>query len=259
MAAQQNSLASILKQPYVIALIIIAIAIGIIGISQKPESTPSTMASSAAKNSATPTSNSSQTASNDGSGEGSGTMPLKPQAPGGGDTPQIVSKMNQQRKSGSVSAPGLDRLVKGLEEKVAADPSNVNNRLLLAQTYNELGMQDKALTEMRALKKQNPDHGRVNLILGSMLSRSDDPEQVKESLPLLDKAAGDKTIQQYLVELYKGEAMIRMQDHEGALKHWKKALENMPPTDNRRAKLERRIAELSAKEGKATEKSGSSS
>jgi tetratricopeptide (TPR) repeat protein len=252
MAAQQNSVASILKQPYAIALIIIAIAIGIIWISQKPELAASGTASTAANSNATQTANSVQAASN----KGSGTMPLKPQAPGG-DTPQIVAKMNQQRKSGSVSAPGLDRLVKGLEEKVAADPGNIDNRLLLAQTYNELGMQDKALTEMRALKKQNPDHGRVNLILGSMLSRSSDPEKVKESLPLLDKASGDKTIQQYLVELYKGEALIRMQDHEGALKHWKKALENMPPTDNRRAKLERRIAELSAKEGKAADNSNS--
>ncbi|MGD8570036.1 MAG: hypothetical protein PVJ39_18255 [Gammaproteobacteria bacterium] len=251
MAAQQNSVASILKQPYVVALIIIAIAIGIIWISQKPESAVSGMATTAAKNSARQAAGPDQAATN----SGSGAMPMKPQAPGG-DTPQIVAKMNQQKKSGSVSAPGLDRLVKGLEDKVAADPGNIDNRLLLAQTYNELGMQDKALTELRALKKQNPDHGRINLILGSLLSRSSDPEKVKESLPLLDKASSDKTVQQYLVELYKGEALIRMQDHEGALKHWKKALENMPPTDNRRAKLERRIAELSAKEGKAANDSG---
>ena len=109
-------------------------------------------------------------------------------------------------------------------------------------------MQDKALAEMRTLQKDNPDNGRVSLILGSILSQSNDQESLKESLPLLEKASGDKTIQQYLVNMYKGDALIRLQDHDGALKHWKMALEEMPQADNRRAKLEQRINELSKKD-----------
>ena len=44
------------------------------------------------------------------------------------------------------------------------------------------------------------------------------------------------------------DALIRLQDHDGALKHWKMALEEMPQADNRRAKLEQRINELSKKD-----------
>ena len=99
--------------------------------------------------------------------------------------------------------------------------------------------------------QDNPDNGRVNLVLGSILSKSNNPEDVKESLSLLDKAAADKTIQQYLVNMYKGDALIRMQDHAGALKYWQLALKDMPAADNRRATLEQRIKNLSANDKKA--------
>ncbi|MGD8559589.1 MAG: hypothetical protein PVF34_05385 [Gammaproteobacteria bacterium] len=253
MAAEQKSISAVVKQPYFIALVLIAIAITVIWVSQSPDSGSSGVAADTAGSANQAAAGQSMAPNPAG---GAGAPALKPQAPGT-DTPKIVANMNEQRKAGSVSAPGLDRLVKGLEEKVAAEPDNINNRLLLAQTYNELGMQDKALVEMRALKEKNPEHGRINLILGSILSRSGDQEEVKESLTLLDKAGEDKTVQQYLVHLYKGEALIRMQDHAGALKHWKAALENMPPADNRRARLEQRISELSTKQGNAEENKAS--
>ena len=241
MSANQNVASSIIKQPFTIAIAIIAVAILIIWANQKPSSESGEIVQSGqdageVANSADPIS-------------------LKPPttANAGQNTPRIVANMNQQQQSpGSVSAPGLEGLLKGLEDKVAADPTNINNRLLLAQTYNELGMQDKALTELRSLQKDNPENGRVNLVLGSILSKSNDQEKLKESLPLLEKASKDKTIQQYLVNMYKGDALIRMQDHAGALKHWQLALEEMPQADNRRAKLEQRINELSANKNKTT-------
>ncbi|WP_455221140.1 tetratricopeptide repeat protein [Kaarinaea lacus] len=242
MSTKENFAASLIKQPVVIAIVLIVVAVVVILINEKPGSSD-TSALSATK---------SESQSSPGSSNAE--MQLKPQGPGQ-DTPRIMANMNQQQE-GSVSAPGLENLVKGLEDKVAADPTNVNNRLLLAQTYNELGMQDKALTEMRSLQKENPDNGRINLILGSILSNSSDQEKVKESLALLDKASGDKTIQQYLVHMYRGDALIRMQDHQGALEQWKLALQDMPPADNRRARLEQRIRELSVMDNKNAESQG---
>jgi cytochrome c-type biogenesis protein CcmH/NrfG len=242
MSTNENSKTSLIKQPAVIALGLVVVAVAVILVNEKSDSLDTDTAAM----------NTTQSTESATSPEGLDSgMQIKPQAPGG-DTPRIVANMNQER-AGSVSAPGLENLVKGLEDKVASDPTNVNNRLLLAQTYNELGMQDKALTEMRSLQKDNPDNGRINLILGSILSNSSDQEKVKESLTLLDKASGDKTIQQYLVHMYRGDALIRMQDHEGALEQWKLALKDMPPADNRRARLEQRVSELSAMENKKQE------
>lgn len=246
MTAENKNATSLIKQPFVIAIVLVLVAVVIVWATQKPSKTTGDTA-----------------VAEDTNAQGSaGNIQLKPPttAAAGQNTPKIVQSMSGQQQEGRVTAPGLESLVAGLEKKVEADPS-VSNRLLLAQTYNELGMQDKALTGMRALQKENPDDGRVNLILSSMLSRSNDEAKLKESLTLLDKLDGDKTVQQYLVDLYKGDALIRVQDHDGALKHWKLALEKMPQADNRRAILEKRIADLSTKSGKtggSTESSGKS-
>jgi len=248
MAAKQNFAASLARQPLIIALLLVVVAIVIIVVNQKP--------GSASRESAV---QNMEPAPQTGDGASAEAFQLKPPSTNdaGQNTPRIVQNMNAEQQSagaGSVTAPGLESLVKGLEEKVAAEPGNTNNRMLLAQTYNELGMQDKALVEMRTLQKEQPDNGRVNLILSSILSRSNDQEKIKESLGLLDKLSGDKTIQQYLVNLYKGDALIRMQDHDGALKHWKLALQDMPAADNRRAVLEKRIADLSSRESGSSDK-----
>lgn len=236
MTAQDKDTMSFVKQPFFVAIVLVIVAVAILIVAQEPQKNDEqAMASNESNEAATP-----------------GDINLKPPttAGAGQNTPKIVQSMagaqQQQGQQGQVSAPGLESLVAGLEKKVEADPS-LSNRLLLAQTYNELGMQDKALAGMRELQKEHPDNGRVNLILSSMLSRSNDEAKLKESLTLLDKLSGDKTVQQYLVELYKGDALIRVQDHDGALKHWKLALEKMPEADNRRAILEKRIADLSTK------------
>jgi len=230
MTAENKDAASFMKQPFVLAIVLIVVAIVIIWVAQKPTTSSEEAAASA-----------------DTSG-GSEGIKLKPPttASAGQNTPKIVQSMAP--REGQVTAPGLESLVKGLEEKVKKDPS-VNNRLLLAQTYNELGMQDKALVSIRELQKEDPDNARINLVLSSMLSRSNDKEKLQESLTILEKLSGDKTIQQYLVNMYKGDALIRTQDHDGALKYWKLALEEMPAADNRRAILEKRIADLSIKGG----------
>lgn len=237
MTAENKDSMSFVKQPFFIAIVLVVVAVAILMVAQKPsQNDEKNMAGDESTQQAAPP----------------GDIKLKPPttASAGQNTPKIVQSMSGgQQQQGQVTAPGLESLVAGLEKKVEADPS-LSNRLLLAQTYNEIGMQDKALVGMRELQKENPDNGRVNLILSSMLSRSNDEAKIKESLTLLDKLSGDKTVQQYLVNLYKGDALIRVQDHDGALKHWKLALEKMPQADNRRAILEKRIADLSTKDSK---------
>ena len=234
MTDKRDKIVSKIKQPFVIAGLLIVVAIGIVLVNQTSHSSLSTIAQADAPQADTP----------------SKTNPfhLKPTDSAGQNMPRIMQNMNnssQASQEGAVNAPGLDSLVKGLEDKVAADPRNVNNKILLAQTYNELGMQDKALTIMQAMRKEQPNDGRTNLILVSILSRSNDQNNLKESLSILDKLSQDKTVTQYLVNLYKGDSLMRMKDQAGALKYWKLALKDMPASDNRRAIVEQRIANLS--------------
>ena len=189
------------------------------------------------------------------------TKPLAGEMPQilGGDLPRIVQRLGSPapgatapgsavgaKPDGRLTAPDLGSLLGRLEDKVKAEPNNVSNRLLLAQTYNELGLADKALDEVRAAVKQFPDHSRAKLVLASILTKRKNEVELKEAVGILKGLRGDKDVKQYLVEMYLGDAHIRMGEHQLAMKNWKIALEGMPVSDNRRTKLEKGIADITA-------------
>ena len=187
-------------------------------------------------------------------------MPGQTAQPMGGELPKIVQRLggpSEAASTGSVpgstpgsntenrlAAPDLSSLLGRMEEKVKAEPGNVSNRLLLAQTYNELGLMDKALEEVRAASKQFPDHSRAKLVLASILSKRKNETELKEAIGVLKNIRGNNEVKQYLVEMYLGNAWIRLGEHQSAKNSWKLALEGMPVSDNRRAKIEKSIADL---------------
>lgn len=193
-----------------------------------------------------------------------GTMTAPAAAPSaggakmGGELPKIVRQFGTPSMGaggtakpagapGRLQAPDLGSLLGRLEDKVKAEPSNMGNRLLLAQTYNELGLGDKALAEVRAAREQAPDNERAKLVLASILSSRDNKEGLNEAKGLLEELKASSVVKQYLVAMYLGDTFIRMGDHEQALSSWKQALDGMPVTDNRRPGIEKRIADLSKK------------
>jgi len=176
-----------------------------------------------------------------------------PQAPAlGGELPDIVKRYGDASKapdkmpskSEKAPAPGLVDLLAGLEAKVKADPANIGNRILLAQTYQELGQREKALKEARDIAEKNPSHPRARMVLASILSTSQQQSELNEAVALLDGLRSVTDVKQYLVQMYLGDAFIRLGDHQGAIKNWKAALENMPAMDNRRDELQKRITDL---------------
>jgi len=173
--------------------------------------------------------------------------------PVGGEMPKIVQSMGgpspaaptTKSMPGQLSAPDLGSLLGRMEDKVKSDPENIDNRLLLAQTYNELGLPDKAIAESRIAVKKQPDHLRAKLVLASVLSNRKEESELKEAVGILKGLKGNSDIKQYLVDMYLGDAWIRLGDHKAAVNSWKLALSGMPVSDNRRAKLESNIANIS--------------
>lgn len=170
----------------------------------------------------------------------------------GGELPRLVQQLGGPAAvkpagaPGRLQAPDLGSLLGRLEDKVKSDPGNIGNRLLLAQTYNELGLGDKAVDEVRAALVQAPDNARAQLVLASILSTRQDEAGLNEAKALLDGLKSNDKVKQYLVSMYLGDTFIRLGDHDAALKNWKQALEAMPVTDNRRPQIEKRIADLAA-------------
>lgn len=235
-----NLIVKAIKHPFSLAILILSIVILIVWSDQRGDNLQNgdDIADKQQSGTSTPSSVGTQ---ND--------IVLKPPtlANSGRDVPKIVEQLggnNAGQASGA--APGLESLIGGLEAKVKADPSNVNNRILLAQTYNHLGFSEKAMKELRVIQVENPKNAQVNLVLGALLSKSSKQEDLKESITLLDSIELADKRQKYLIEMHKGDAYSGMKQNEKALSHWKTALSLMPESDSRYATLQQRIKSQSA-------------
>ena len=239
---QKNLLVTVIKHPFSVSVIILSIVILLVWSDQRSKSTTesSAIGGSTSLNSMNTEPSSSSTP------EGI-TLPGPTVANSGRNQPQIMDQFGSDSGKTAGAAPGLEGLLKGLEAKVQADPTNVGNRVLLAQTYEQLGFSDKALTELRALYEQDKNNDRVNLVLGSLLSKSNKEEELKEAISLLTKIKLEEGRSQYLVYLYQGDAYNQLNQKTQALDNWQKALSQMPETDSHYADLQQRISTLSTK------------
>lgn len=233
LAQPQTILTSLVRHPVSFAILVLSVVILIVWFDYKSTYTSSSMVSSVEQNSP-------------GAMPGTGSanpIGLAPPGPQPSIMDQANSSMGDQQQS---SAPAIDALLGGLEAKVKADPGNMENRILLAQTYKELGRAPDALKELRSIQQEEPNNPRANLVLASILSQSSDPKELDEALKLLANIKDDISVQPYLIYVYKGDALIRKQDHQGALENWKQALATMPESDTRYAELERKVMDLSS-------------
>lgn len=192
---------------------------------------------------------------------GGAKMPFLPKPPSldgaGRSMPKIVENMGGGAPSG---APMLDGLVEGLKAKVKANPKDIGKRILLAQTYRELGKTEESLNTLKKLREEFPEHPRVKLVTASVLSQQEDEKDLKLALKLLSELSKQKddTIKPYLVNMYQGDAYIRLKDHKEALQKWKQALATMPQSDNRYKVLQGRIESINQGKKNTTGAAGNS-
>jgi len=231
MSDKQSVWSAILRQPLSIAIVLLAIVIVVIYLDYRNLQTGGGGAPSAS------------------TGNVSMNPPFMPKGPNldnaGRNVPQIVENMGGGSPN---AAPDLGGLLKGLEDKVAANPNDIGKRILLAQTYRELGQSDKSLETLKKLREDFPEHVRVKLVTASVLSQQEDEKDLKQALSLLGELSKskDEEVKPYLVNMYEGDAFIRLKDHKGALEKWKQALATMPPSDTRYKMLQDRIDSISS-------------
>ena len=245
-----QSIASWIRQPASIILIIILVVMLLMMMDQSRQQSGPAGPASASVSSFVPAPAKAVTLPEDLSAQAPGAMVSSKM---GGELPKIVQRLGTLSPKpvpaaapGRLTAPDLSSLLGRFEDKVKAEPDNINNRLLLAQTYNELGLADKALDEVRTAARRFPDHARAKLVLASILSKRNGEEGLKEAVGLLKSLRANRDVKQYLVEMYLGDTWIRLGDHKSAVDSWKLALQGMPVSDNRRAKIEKGIADISS-------------
>lgn len=140
------------------------------------------------------------------------------------DSPNTLTPTDMGRAFGNVSptmhepaaeqakAKSLSGLVAGLEQKVAANPDNIDQQLLLAQTYNELDNRTKSLKLLRSLNQQAPEDPQVKITLATILMAGSDRHELQQASRLFDEAAKLKPEIAGMVRLYQGEISVKL-DH----------------------------------------------
>lgn len=158
-------------------------------------------------------------------------------------TPLASPQLSSSDKPGAPQvAPMLADLVGRLETKVKTDPANVSNQILLAQTYSELGRTDEGITILHKVALTKVETPRVNVVLASLLTKSDKPDDLAAALKLLDEATKADAAQAGIAELYRGRVFVAQGKKDLATKTWKAALKRIPATDGARTQLEDELA-----------------
>jgi len=145
-------------------------------------------------------------------------------------------------QAASPAVASLADLLPRLEAKVAADPGNREQRLLLAQTYVELGQFDKGVEQLRSLHKQAPQDNPTTILLATALIQQGTQDGLREANKLLEAAVRAKPEVMPMVRLYQGDIQMKLGDAPGAVKIWRNYLGKMSADDPRRALFEEKIA-----------------
>jgi len=161
-----------------------------------------------------------------------GQAPPRPMA---GETPA----------GGAPPLPSLHDLLPGLEAKVAANPGDMDSRLLLAQTYAEVGQRDKALQSLQRLRAEQPGDGHIAFVYATVLM-SGDAAQLRQAYDLLEESRRKQPANASAARYYQGEIRLRQGDRAGAQAIWQEQLRALSPGDPHRAAFEQAIATLSA-------------
>lgn len=118
--------------------------------------------------------------------------------------------MNNPSDPHESTAKSLGDLVAGLEKKVAANPNDIDQQLLLAQTYNELEQRDKSLELLKSLNKRAGNNAQVKIVYATVLMTSNNKSDLKLAYQLFDEAIKLKPDVASMAKMYMGEINVKL-------------------------------------------------
>ncbi len=145
---------------------------------------------------------------------------------------------------GSAMVPGLEMLVSGLENKVNADPTNVSNRILLAQTYAELGRLADGMAILKEIRQKHPNNSQAAVALAAVLIKTEEQDNLKSAITILDDSIKRFVDVRTIAVFHKAEAMDKLGKPQEAKDLWKGLLGSLPKGDQLRPQVEQKLAGL---------------
>ncbi len=156
----------------------------------------------------------------------------------------VEKTAEEENESSSASAPTLSDLLAGLEKKVAAAPTDLGMKMLLAQTYAEVGEVSRGLEVLREIKKIEPENQQISLVYATVLGKSSNPAELNEALELLNTLEKSNPARKGSVLLQRGRVYLRMGETESAKKEWMQALTQLSEGNGYRKQVELELSRL---------------
>jgi cytochrome c-type biogenesis protein CcmH/NrfG len=138
----------------------------------------------------------------------------------------------------------LQELLPGLEARVATNPQDIDSRILLAQTYAELGQAQKGQELMTKLQREFPGNSRVPFARAKVLMAGTAPADLRRAIHLFEESALDDPTTVHLARLHQGHILLKLGDRERARQIWRDYIATLPAGDERRTLIESELAHI---------------
>ncbi|MEM6160696.1 c-type cytochrome biogenesis protein CcmI [Erwinia sp. P6884] len=148
-----------------------------------------------------------------------------------------------------LSMEQLARLGLGLRTSLQQDPDNLNDWLMLGRVGMVLNNGETATQAFRHALQLAPDNDEVQLSYADVMSRSQDPEDVREAGVMLNEMKQRESGNLRILSLLAFNAYAQ-QHYAQAAGVWQQMLLLLPADDRRREMIQRSIAQAEAKTGK---------
>jgi cytochrome c-type biogenesis protein CcmH/NrfG len=166
------------------------------------------------------------------------------------DAPNLSAPMQPDTPDFPNPAPtevsSLNKLLPGLEAKVAAHPKDADLQILLARTYAELGQVQKAQELMEKLREQFPTNGRIPFASAQALMEGNQTADLRNAIHLFEQSALNEPTLAHLARLHQGQILLRLGDRQRAVQIWRDYIGTLPENDERRRPIEVELTNLSS-------------
>lgn len=150
-----------------------------------------------------------------------------------------------------LSMDQLARLGLGIRTSLQSDPRNVNDWLMLGRIGMVLNNAATATQAFQHAMQLAPDNPEVKLSYADVLTRSQDPQNLRQAAQMLSEMAKQDGTNLRILSLLAFNAFAR-QDYDQAIAEWQKMLQLLPADDNRSDTIRRSIEQARTDAGRQT-------
>lgn len=156
--------------------------------------------------------------------------------------------MERESQSGGQGMPNPLEMVARLEQRLRADPNDLEGQIIVGRSYMALQRLNEAQRAWSIVLEMDPGNHEAHYYLGLILlntTRRDDPRIFEEALNHFETALV-KVPREPVVLWHKGVALVHLKRYSEADESWTSAFQNLPPGSENAEFVKKQLQNLRA-------------